>query len=416
MEGASARPHLVPPVPRRVTCEAGRLHPEMSGHVFRGSRGPRFLTQDRGVRGRKSEVGGGFLRLPTSDSRLGWGPALNRRQALFGAAGAGLMAALPGIRSQTVPLQTDETPRPEGPTTPAGTRRTSGRLLAGTPRQPDSLHPWLAGTVAAFDVLEGVMDGLLRYTAEGRLRPALAEGFSISDDGLTYTFTLRQDVRYHNGERFSGEDFIAAWELSRDREFTALSTLGWQKVESVDLPDDATLVITTSEPYAPFLSTVATTYLCPRAALSEGLSSFRKGFARAPVGTGPFRVSGWEPDGISLARWENYWGEPARLEAIDYRVLPDVDALLAALAAAEIDLAGGAGAILPTRVEEAMTIPGLTVFRHGTMNWQHIDLKQLGFLTETPYGRHSISLRRESGSSPRSSPAAPFRPSPINLP
>ena len=108
------------------------------------------------------------------------------------------------------------------------------------------------------------MDGLLRYTAEGRLRPALAEGFSISDDGLTYTFALRQDVRYHNGEPFSGEDFVAAWELSQDREFGALSTLGWQKVESVDLPDEATLVVTTTEPYAPFLSTVATTYLCPR--------------------------------------------------------------------------------------------------------------------------------------------------------
>ena len=250
--------------------------------------------------------------------------------------------------------------------------------MVGTPRQPDSLHPWLAGTVAAFDVLEGVMDGLLRYTAEGRLRPALAEGFSISDDGLTYTFALRQDVRYHNGEPFSGEDFVAAWELSQDREFSALSTLGWQKVESVDLPDEATLVVTTTEPYAPFLSTVATTYLCPRAALAEGVASFREVFASAPVGTGPFRVTGWEPgDGVALARWEDYWGEPAHLERIDYRVLPDVDALLAALAAGEIDLAGGSGAIPPARVDEASTIPGLTVFRHGTMNWQHIDLKQM---------------------------------------
>src|SRR5918998_1994949 len=280
----------------------------MSGHASWGSRKPRFLAHDRWT-------------LP------GRGPALNRRQALLGAAGAGLIAAFPAIRSQSAALQADEPTRPEGPTTPAGTQRAGGRLLVGTTRQPDSLHPWLAGTVAAFDVLEGVMDGLLRYTAEGRLRPALAEGFSIDDDGLTYTFALRQGVRYHNGEPFSGEDFIAAWELSQEREFGALSTLGWQKVEGVELPDEATLVITTTEPYAPFLSTVATTYLCPRAALAEGADSFREVFASAPVGTGPFRVTGSEPGGgVSLGRWDDYWGEPARLEAIDYRVLSDVDA------------------------------------------------------------------------------------------
>jgi peptide/nickel transport system substrate-binding protein len=383
--GSPARPRpIVQSVAHRVPGEAGRLHPEMSEHASWRSRGPRFLAHDRGVGGRTSEGEGGSFRLPTPDSRLGSGLALNRRQALLGTAGAGLIAALPGIRSHTAAYQGDEPTRPEGPTAPAGTPRSGGRLVVGTPRQPDSLHPWLASTVAAFDVLEGVMDGLLRYTAEGRLRPALAEGFSISDDGLTYTFTLRQDVRFHNGEPFTGEDFVAAWELSQDREFDALSTLGWQKVESVDLPDEATLVVTTTEPYAPFLSTVATTYLCPRAALAEGVASFREVFASAPVGTGPFRVTGWEPGGrVSLARWEDYWGEPAHLEGIDYRVLPGPDRLLAALAAAEIDLAGGAGAIPPARVDEAMAIPGLTVFRHGTMNWQHIDLKQLGFLRET---------------------------------
>jgi peptide/nickel transport system substrate-binding protein len=338
----------------------------MSGHFSRGSQGPRILARDRWI--------------PTSRDL-----ALTRRQALLSAAGAGLIAALPSIRSQTVAFQADEPPRPEGPTAPAATPRAGGGLVAGTPHQPDSLHPWLANTVAAFDVLAGVMDGLLRYTAEGRLGPALAEGFSISDDGLTYTFALRQGVRYHNGEPFSGQDFIAAWKLSQEREFDALSTLGWQKVDSVDLPDEATLVITTTEPYAPFLSTVATTYLCPKAALAEGVAAFREVFASAPVGTGPFRVTGWDPgDGVSLARWDDYWGEPAHLERIDYRVLPDVDALLAALTAAEIDIAGGSGAIPPTRVDEASMIPGLALFQHETMNWQHIDLKQMEFLLETP--------------------------------
>ena len=229
------------------------------------------------------------------------------------------------------------------------------------------------------------MDGLLRYTAEGKLRPALAEGFAISDDGLTYTFRLRQGVRYHNGEPFSGDDFVAAWELSRERELTALNTLGWQKVRSAELRDDATLVVTTTEPYAPFLSTVATTYLCPRAALSEGLDSFREIFAQAPVGTGPFRVVDWTAGAeIALERWDGYWGETALLDGIRYRIVADGAALLAGLAAGEIDLAGGAGAIPPRRVDEALALPGVVVLQHGTPNWQHVDLKQMGFLRETP--------------------------------
>jgi peptide/nickel transport system substrate-binding protein len=316
---------------------------------------------------------------------IGRAPRLTRRQALFGAAGAGFLTASPWGLPRVRGMQEPGPVQPTGPTAPAGVPREGGILVAGAPREPDSLHPWLAGTVAAFDVLEGVMDGLLRYTAAGRLQPALAEGFSISEDGLTYTFKLRQDVRFHNGEPFTGEDFIAAWELAQDRQFEALSTLGWQKVAEVDFPDAETLIVTTDEPYAPFLSTVATTYLCPRAALAEGVDSFREVFGSAPVGTGPFRISGWEPGvAVDLERWEGYWGTPALLDGIEYRTFPDADGLRAALVAGEIDVAGGAGAIPPARVPEMAALPDLTVFRHGTMNWQHIDLKQMAFLRETP--------------------------------
>lgn len=313
------------------------------------------------------------------------GPRLNRRQALLGAAGAGLLAATGWHHAPARARQDAAFTTPTGPTTPGGAPLSGGRLVVGTPREPDSLHPWAASTVAAFDLLDGVMDGLLRYTAEGKLRPALAEGFAISADGLTYTFKLRQGVRYHNGEPFRGEDFVAAWELSQDREFDALSTLGWQKVDSVDLPDQETLVIATSEPYAPFLSTVATTYLCPRSALAEGVESFREVFASAPIGTGPFRVVSWDSEGaIELERWDRYWADPALLEGIRYRTFSDSDALLAALQAGEIDIAGGAGAIPSASVDDVAALPDLTVFEHGTMNWQHVDLKQMSFLRETP--------------------------------
>lgn len=314
-------------------------------------------------------------------------PLLTRRQALLGGVGAGLLGAAHWRRGArlTSARQADLVLHPSGPTTPPGVAIDGAYLVAGGLREPDSLHPWQASTAVALDVLDGVMDGLLRYTAEGKLRPALAEGFSIDEDGVTYTFRLRQGVRYHNGEPFRGQDFVAAWELSRQLAFDALSTLGWQKVANVDLPDRETLVVTTSEPYAPFLSTVATTYLCPRSAFAEGLDAFREQFAVAPIGTGPFRVADWlAGDAIELERWDDYWGNLALLGGIEYRFFPDADALLKALRDGAVDVAGGAGAIPPGRIDEAAAISDLTVFEHGTMNWQHVDLKQMGFLRETP--------------------------------
>ena len=202
------------------------------------------------------------------------------------------------------------------------------------------MHPWLASTVTAFDILAGVMDGLLRYTAEGRLGPALAEGFSISDDGLTYTFALRQDVRFHNEELFSGEDFIAAGlspgtrvqcaehaRVAEDRERRSSG-----RSDARDYHHRAVRPLPVDRGHDLPLPRRPWRRASPPSARSSPAPRSARGRSVSPAGS--------RAAGVSLARWDDYWGEPAHLERIDYRVQPDVDALLAALAAAEIDLAG----------------------------------------------------------------------------
>ncbi|CAA9549694.1 MAG: hypothetical protein AVDCRST_MAG19-700 [uncultured Thermomicrobiales bacterium] len=285
-----------------------------------------------------------------------------------------------------------------GPTYPPGRPVDGGTVVIGMPREPDTLHPWLTQSLAGFDVLEGVMDGLLRYDAEQRLQPALAEDYAISDDGLTYTFRLRRDARFHNGDLFTADDFVAAWETKLDRAFGPTPTLGWDKIADVASPDDRTLVVTTEEPFAPFLSSVGVTFLCPASALTDGLDAFAETFGRTPVGTGPFRVAGWDTGSrIGLVRFDDYWGDGSRLDRVVFSVLPELDDRLEALAAGEVQLLGGAGALTADEVERALPIPGITILEHPTQSWQHLDLKQIGFLRETPVRQaldHATPKRR----------------------
>ncbi|MDP9363398.1 MAG: peptide ABC transporter substrate-binding protein, partial [Chloroflexota bacterium] len=272
-----------------------------------------------------------------------------------------------------------------GPTAPPGRPGSGGTVTVASPVGPDTLHPWLTESLAAFDILAGMMDGLLRYDATQELRPALAEGFELDDDGLTYTFRLRRGVRYHNGERFRPDDVVAAWETKLDPGFASPTTLGWDRIADVSSPEPDRLVVTTTEPYAPFLSYVGTTFLCPASSVADGLDAFREEFGRAPVGTGPFRLAAWEPGRrASLERFDRAWGDRPRLDRVEYRIVPDLAERLADLRRREIHLLAGAGALTAAEVDAVLGIPGTAVLEQPTQSWQHLDLKQIGFLRETP--------------------------------
>jgi peptide/nickel transport system substrate-binding protein len=279
--------------------------------------------------------------------------------------------------AQTVPA--------DGPTAPAGEPREGGTIVAGLVDEPDTLNPWLTGVAATADVYRGVMQGLLRYDAAQRLQPALAEGFAVSDDGLTYTFDLRQDATWHNGEPFTPQDVIESWRMIVNPAFGAFSLLGWDRIVDVTAVDDTTVAIVTSEPFAPFLSYAAgETVLCPAGVLVQGVEAFRAAFDRGLVGTGPFRFVEWNAGAqITLARHDGYWGTRPRLDQVVVRFLPDETAQLAQLRTGEIQVASGTGALGPARVDEALAIAGVAVLEHATLGWLHLDLKHVDFLRET---------------------------------
>ena len=335
-----------------------------------------------------------MMRRKRSIQLLGRRDVLRAAAALgVGVTGGARVRSLPGQQprsrslaaQEATPVASAAAPQPATtPTRPPGDPRAGGIVTIGSVAEPDTLHPWLTRTLAGFDVLDGVMEGLLRYDSEQQLQPALAESYEISEDDLTYTFSLRQDVRFHNGDLFTADDFIAAWETKLSPEFNVDNTLGWDRIVDVTVEDDGMLAVTLDQPYAPFLSTVGTAYLVPRSTLAEGLAAFQDALARTPIGTGPMQVTAWEAgDRIELVRFDTYWGDRPRLDGVVYQIVPDTGTLLAGLRSGAIQVVGGTGAFGADQVDKALGIARVVVIEHPTQNWQHIDLKQIGFLRET---------------------------------
>jgi peptide/nickel transport system substrate-binding protein len=167
--------------------------------------------------------------------------------------------------------------------------------------------------------------------------PDLAESFEVSDDGLTYTFKLRQGIKFHNGMDLTTED--AAFSLNRIRsegpEFQR--SYAFTPVSDVVATDATTVTVTLSEPYAAFINQVAAAYtrIAPKSVIEE--LGDMKG---TMIGTGPFKVDEYtRGQKFVLSRNEDYWEEGVPyLDGIDITIMPDAATQLAAFTAGQLDI------------------------------------------------------------------------------
>ncbi len=285
-------------------------------------------------------------------------------------------------------LQDAATKEVTGPTAPAGTPVEGGVLVTSSISEPDTLNPWVTALVTSSDVCTGVFDGLMRFDSDVQLIPGLAESFEISPDGLVYTFHLRQGVTYHDGATFSAKDVDATWKAIMNPDFTAYSQLGWDQITKIDMPDDYTVVMTTEEVYAPFLTYVAgdpvASAIISSTIFEKGPDYFRGEFGRKPIGTGPFKIDEWRSkEQVSLSRFDGYWGTRPKLDQVIYRVLADDNTQIVQLQTGEAQLASSDGAIGSARLDEVLAFGTVDVYERPNMAWSHLDLKHVDFLRIT---------------------------------
>lgn len=279
-----------------------------------------------------------------------------------------------------------------GPTAPEGTMLEGGTLVIGGNEEPDTLHPYLTQLMIGFDMFSAAMEGLLAQDENLGFLPKLATEYSISDDGLTYTFTLREGVKFHNGEDFVADDVINTWKIVNDPEFGTYNTFGLDSVVDVSKSDDGKQVIfRTEEPYAPFLSLTGIAPIVPSSAVTDP-QKFATDYGLTLVGTGPFKLEERVPQQqISFVRFDDYWGEKAHLDKLIYKIAPDDNTLLVQLRTGEIQLSG-VGAI---RVKEALAIEGVSVLEVPSAAWKHFDLKIIDHL-RVPQVRQALAYATPS--------------------
>ena len=218
------------------------------------------------------------------------------------------------------------------------------------------INPLFAGDNSVDqDIVALVFNGLVRIGEGGVVEPDLAEALpALGPDGRTYTFVLREGLKWHDGEPVTADDVAFTIESIRALDFegdVALSDL-WLDVENVATPDDRTISITLPEPSAPFLARAATLPILPEHLLGE-LSSAQMGqapFNVAPIGTGPYRLTSLSSARAEFTAYAAYHlGKPA-IERLTLRFYSSAEAARAALEGGEAE-----GLFLPD--PEATPVP-----------------------------------------------------------
>ncbi|MGP6171787.1 ABC transporter substrate-binding protein [Microbacterium sp. A204] len=224
-------------------------------------------------------------------------------------------------------------------------------------------------------VQRAILDSLVFQEADGSFSPWLAKSWTVSDDSTTYTFELRDDVTFHDGEPFNAEAVKANFDRIVDPETAsaqAASMLGANFYEATTVVDEYTVEVKFTQPYSPFLQAASTANLgfYSPAVLETSADQLKAGGPGINVGTGPFELTEYTPDQeLVYTRNPDYtWGpdgaEAAQFETLRVELLPEASVRAGVVESGEADLASNIPPNLAVELPDTLTVdsveyPGL---------------------------------------------------------
>lgn len=274
-----------------------------------------------------------------------------------------------------------------------------GAIIVGVPGEQKNLNSaTYPATFSGQLISINIFDGLLRTSkfGDGAVTPALAKSWEVSEDGLKYTFHLRDEVKWHDGKPFT----------SADVKFTILDVAiphhpqgksNFEGVASIETPDPYTVIFNLSQPDASFLSKLDPKFasMAPKHLL-EGKDIPRDAYNWAPIGTGPFKFKEWvRGSHIILEKNKDYWAVAPNgdrlpyLDRLIFKMVPNASTLMSSLEAGEIDFIHSFPGVVPLAEVSRLNQPGTGVRAH-TFSYAN---KALDFLFMNTKGKLTGDVR-----------------------
>mgnify|MGYP001031490607 FL=1 len=217
-------------------------------------------------------------------------------------------------------------------TTDKTTDDAASHITVGIPQDLDSLVPSLSQGAGTQEILFNIYEGLYKPDSEGNLIPAVASDYTMSEDGLVYTFTLRDGIQFHNGNPVTVADVKYSIETCAGLNGGEPIVSAFSNVEKVETPDERTIVITLKESSNTFMAIVSSIEAVIVPADEPDLQN-------NPIGTGPYKfVSRSLQENVELERFDGYWGEPAHIKNVTVKVIADTDSIVMNLQGGAIDM------------------------------------------------------------------------------
>jgi peptide/nickel transport system substrate-binding protein len=215
---------------------------------------------------------------------------------------------------------------------------TGGTVKVGMAGFPDSLNPGNGLLSEAYTMYELVYDTPIALAADGSYVPELATDWSVADDGVTWTLTLRDDVKFHDGTPMTSADVKFTLELYRDTDAFPYLPSYPDVFSKIEAPDPTHVVLHADNPIGNFESRMAFIYVLPKH-IWEKVKDPVAFENKEMIGTGPFKfVKSVQDESIELASNKDYWKGAPFVDGVTFQTIPNGDARIAALANGDIDL------------------------------------------------------------------------------